>query len=329
MISILPSRDDRVVASGSEVAGAGGDSGAARRHVVERVPSAHPDDRHGRGGGLPSKYYCLINGWGEGKYTHLCYSDIPPLYSLAGTGRRRDPLHQRPPADQVLEYPALTGVFVYLAARLTPAGNTDWFFDVNVILLLICWLVAVIATALAQRSRPWDAAMVALAPASSWRARSTGTCCRWHSSPCPSHCGPTTGRPGPGCSWGSASRRSSTRCCCWGRCSCCAGGPAHGVRSAVPGGAIVAWLAVNVPFMLAKFRRMVPLLHVQPGTRRDFGSIWLALTTAGRQVPADQLNTVATGLLLLASVGIALLVWRGPQAPAWRRSRSWSWPPSC
>lgn len=34
--------------------------------------------------GYLSKYYCLINGWGEGKYTHLCYSDIPPLYSLRG-----------------------------------------------------------------------------------------------------------------------------------------------------------------------------------------------------------------------------------------------------
>ena len=165
MISILPSRDDRVVASGSEVAG--GPAGTrvllgatwwnVFRVLILMTATAAAV-------GYLSKYYCLINGWGEGKYTHLCYSDIPPLYSLRGLADGAIPYISDLPADQVLEYPALTGVFVYLAARLTPAGNTDWFFDVNVILLLICWLVAVIATALAQRSRPWDAAMVALAP---------------------------------------------------------------------------------------------------------------------------------------------------------------------
>ena len=39
------------------------------------------------------------------------------------------------------------------------------FYDWNVILLFVCLLVTVVATALTVRRRPWDAAMVALAPA--------------------------------------------------------------------------------------------------------------------------------------------------------------------
>jgi uncharacterized membrane protein len=220
------------------------------------------------------------------------------------------------PADQVLEYPALTGVFVYLAARLTPAGNTDWFFDVNVILLLICWLVAVIATALAQRSRPWDAAMVALAPG----IILAGTI-NWDLLPVAlvavsialwAHDRPTWA--GVFLGLGIAAKfyplllLGPMFLLCWRA-------RAWGAFARYLLGAIVAWLAVNVPFMLANFEGWSRFYAFSRERGEDFGSIWLALTTAGRQVPPDQLNTIATGLLLLASVGIALLVWRAPQAP--------------
>ena len=165
MISILPTRDDPVAASSSEVAG--GPAGSRvllgtgwwnvfRVLVVMTAVAAVV--------GYLSKAHCLLNGWGPGKYTHLCYSDIPPLYHARGLADGAIPYLSDLPVDQVLEYPALTGVFVYVAARLTPAGDTSWFFNVNVLLLLACWIVAVLATAVAQRSRPWDAAMVALAP---------------------------------------------------------------------------------------------------------------------------------------------------------------------
>ena len=139
--------------------------------------------------GYPSKYYCLINGWGEGKVHAPVLLGHPAAVPRPGLADGAIPVHQRPPADQVLEYPALTGVFVP-GGLVDPAGNTDWFFDVTVIPLLICWLVAVIATALAQRSRPWTRPWSPLAPGIILAARSTGTCCRWHSSPCPSHQGP-------------------------------------------------------------------------------------------------------------------------------------------
>ena len=165
MISILPTRDDPVAASSSEVAGGPAGSrvllgtgwwNALRVLVVMTAVAAVA--------GYLTKAHCVLNGWGPGKYTHLCYSDIPPLYQLRGLADGAIPYVSDLPVDQVLEYPALTGVFVYVAARLTPAGDTSWFFHVNVLMLLACWIVAVLATAVAQRSRPWDAAMVALAP---------------------------------------------------------------------------------------------------------------------------------------------------------------------
>jgi uncharacterized membrane protein len=316
MISILPSRDDRVVANGSEVAG-----GVAGRRVVlgatwwnvYRVLVLMTATAAAIG--YASKYYCLANGWDAGKYTHLCYSDIPPLYTLRGLADGAIPYITDLPADQILEYPALTGVFVYLAARLTPAGNTDWFFDVNVVLLLICWIIAVLATAVAQRSRPWDAAMVALAPG----IILAGTI-NWDLLPVALVAVSVAlwARDRPG--WagvflglGIAAKfyplllLGPMFLLCWRARAWAAFGR-------YVAGAVAAWLIVNVPFALADsgWSRFYSFSRERG---EDFGSIWLALTTAGRQVPPDLLNAAATGLLLLAAAAIAVLIWRAPQIP--------------
>ncbi len=317
MISILPSRDDRVVASGSEVAG--GPAGTRvllgqtwwnvfRVLIVMTAVAAVV--------GYLTKAHCLLNGWGAGKYTHLCYSDIPPLYTLRGLADGAIPYLSDLPADQVLEYPALTGVFVYLAARLTPAGNTHWFFDVNVLLLFCCWLVAVLATAIAQRTRPWDAAMVALAPG----IILAGTI-NWDLLPVAlvavslafwSHNRP--GWSGVFLGLGIAAKfyplllLGPMFLLCWRN-------RAWGAFGRYLLGAVVAWLVVNGPFMVLNYEGWVRFYAFSRERGEDFGSIWLALTTTGHQVPADVLNTVATGLFLLAAVGIAVLVWRAPMTP--------------
>jgi uncharacterized membrane protein len=317
MISILPSRDDRVVASGSEVAG--GPAGSRvllgqtwwnvfRVLIVMTAVAAVV--------GYLTKAHCLLNGWGAGKYTHLCYSDIPPLYTLRGLADGAIPYLSDVPADQVLEYPALTGVFVYLAARLTPAGNTHWFFDVNVLLLFCCWLVAVLATAIAQRTRPWDAAMVALAPG----IILAGTI-NWDLLPAAlvavslafwSHNRP--GWSGVFLGLGIAAKFyplvliGPMFLLCWRN-------RAWGAFGRYLSGAVVAWLLVNGPFMVLNYDGWVRFYAFSRERGEDFGSIWLALTTTGHQVPAAALNTVATGLFLVAAVGIAVLVWRAPMTP--------------
>ncbi len=116
---------------------------------------------------------CRSEGWrSPERYEHLCYTDIAPLYSLRGFADGLIPYVQAMPDGQHLEYPVLTGGLMQVAALITSAVTgvfaTDTpatvFFDVNVILLFIAFAVTVAATALTVRRRPWDAAMVALAP---------------------------------------------------------------------------------------------------------------------------------------------------------------------
>jgi len=75
--------------------------------------------------GYLTKSHCLLNGWGAGRYTHLCYSDIPPLYTWRGLADGAIPYLSDLPADQVLEYPALTGVFVYLRLQTELRRTVD------------------------------------------------------------------------------------------------------------------------------------------------------------------------------------------------------------
>lgn len=317
MISILPSREDPTVASGSEVVGgpAGGRVllGLAwwnvfRVLVMMTVIAAVV--------GYASKYHCLLNGWGGGRYTHMCYSDIPALYELRGLADGAVPYITDLPEDQVLEYPALTGLFVYLAARVTPAGDAHWYFTVNALLLLICWLVAVLATAVAARTRPWDAAMVALAPGIilagtvNWDLLPVALVAvsiamwarRW-----PFWAGVFLGL-GIAAKFYPLLILGPMFLLCWR------------ARAWRPFGkyvlgTVLAWSVVNVPLMVANFDGWARFYRFSQERGEDFGSIWLVLTTAGRQIPPDSLNTVATGLLLLSCLGIALLIWRAPLNP--------------
>ena len=115
------------------------------------------------------KLPCRLESFGGGSnYSRLCYSDIPPLFGARGFADGFFPYLQNF-GDRPLEYPVLTGYFMQLATWLTGTSGTDSertiaFFDWNAVLLFACLMVTVIATALTVRRRPWDAAMVALAP---------------------------------------------------------------------------------------------------------------------------------------------------------------------
>lgn len=317
MISILPSRDDPTVASGSEVSGGPAGSrvllGAGwwnvfRVLIVMTAIAAVV--------GYLSKWHCIANGWGEGRYSHLCYTDITPLYSLRGFADGNIPYLSDLPTDQVLEYPALTGFFMYVAALLTPQGNGGAYFTVNVIMLFGCWVVAVLATAIAQRTRPWDAAMVALAPG----IILAGTV-NWDLLPV---------------------ALVAVSIAFWARAKPFWAGIFLGLAIAAKFypllflgpmfllcwrarrwrafglyvlGAALSWLVVNVPLMLANFDGWARFYRFSQERGEDFGSIWLVLTTAGRGVSPESLNTIATGLLLLLCIGIAVLIMAAPTAP--------------
>ena len=115
----------------------------------------------------------------------MCYSDTVPLYGIeglsAGNVPYRDPWYENEgtPQEQVryMEYPVLTGFFQYANARLTdaylwlttrlplPAGlPVVIYFDITAVFLAIAWIVVVRCVHGLRRVRPWDTALVALSP---------------------------------------------------------------------------------------------------------------------------------------------------------------------
>lgn len=113
------------------------------------------------------KQYCRTNGWeSPAQFYSTCYSDFPELFRNRGIGDGTLPIFT---AGASLEYPVLIGFLAALTALLTPgegysAARSLAYFDINATLIAAVWIVTVIATARMAGRRPWDAAMVALAP---------------------------------------------------------------------------------------------------------------------------------------------------------------------
>ncbi|KIS28244.1 membrane protein [Arthrobacter sp. SPG23] len=113
------------------------------------------------------KNYCRSNGWeSPGQFYSTCYSDFPELFRNRGLGEGTFPFFSE---GSFFEYPVLMGIIAGLTAMLLPGqGATDarilGYFDVNATLIAAVWIVTVLATARMSRRRPWDAAMVAVAP---------------------------------------------------------------------------------------------------------------------------------------------------------------------
>ncbi|MFE7351945.1 glycosyltransferase family 87 protein [Streptomyces sp. NPDC057543] len=123
--------------------------------------------------GMVQKLPCYNWAWFRGagsQYTHACYSDIPHLYVARGFSEGLVPYFDRLAGDmQYLEYPVLTGVFMQIASWLTPGGSIQhreqMYWMVNAGMLMICAVIIAVCVARTHRRRPWDALLVALAPA--------------------------------------------------------------------------------------------------------------------------------------------------------------------
>ena len=113
------------------------------------------------------KGYCRVNGWHTPQQFYAtCYSDFPELFSSRGFADGVFPFLD---PKSMFEYPVIIGLIAGATARLVPGhGATPdrilGYFDVNATLIAAMWIVVVLATARINRRRPWDAAMVALAP---------------------------------------------------------------------------------------------------------------------------------------------------------------------
>lgn len=262
-------------------------------------------------------YSCVDGLWASpDRYEQLCYSDIPALFGYRGFAEGFIPYLQTPPGGQPLEYPVLTGVFMWIASLVaSPIAGVIGvepivaFFNVNVIGLLPFLLVAVIATALTVRHRPWDAAMVALAP-----TVILGATINWDLIPIAlaalAMLAWARNKPGwAGIALGLAIAAKFYPVLLLGAFAILA------LRSGrwrpafvLLGSTVATWLVVNAPFAIANREGWWYFYSFNSERGVDFGSIWYASSVLGLPgVPADALNFVATGTFLALFVAIAVL----------------------
>ena len=264
--------------------------------------------------GLLQKEHCREAGFSApGHFFHGCYSDIPPLFFGRGLADGDVPYIDQA-EDRTVEYPVLTGAAMWVTAKLVPAtgdqtSRSRWYFDINALALALCAAIAVFATMhLAGPRRPWDAAMVALAPG----LLLAGTI-NWDLY---------------------AVALLGLGMLAWARRRPVAAGVLIGLAAAAKfyplfalgpllilcwragrlrdfwrtfAAAAVAWLAVNLPVMLLDFQGWAKFYTLSRERLEGFSSIWFVLDQAGHGVPDKWLNPLAGGLFLLACIGIAVL----------------------
>lgn len=259
------------------------------------------------------KLPCRLEGFGgDGNYSRLCYSDIPPLFAARGFADGFFPYIQSG-GDRPLEYPVLTGYFMQIATWLTGSSGRDSgraiaFFDWNALLLFICLVVTVVATALTVRRRPWDAAMVALAPGTilclliNWDmlavALTALSMLLWSRS-----------RPNwSGILLGLAIAAKFYPVLLLGPLFllCLRAGKLKEF-AALFASAAGAWAVVNVPIMLVAFDGWAEFYTFSSTRGTDWGSLWYVFLAAGHPIPAAMVNNIAIGLLIALCLGITWL----------------------
>jgi uncharacterized membrane protein len=124
--------------------------------------------------GYAEKSPCANGRWVNSlQYTHACYSDVIPLWGAEGLSDGAVPYR-----DHAVEYPVVTGGFMWVTAELTRGwhalAENHWlpgrdsgivFSALTCVLLAACGLLAVAATAgAAGERRRWDAAIFAASP---------------------------------------------------------------------------------------------------------------------------------------------------------------------
>ncbi|WP_019887827.1 glycosyltransferase family 87 protein [Streptomyces purpureus] len=276
--------------------------------------------------GMVQKLPCYNWAWFRGassQYTHACYSDIPHLFIGRGFADGLIPYFDRLSGDmEYLEYPVLTGLFMEVAAWLTP-GGTDMmhreqiYWLVNAGMLMVCTAVMAVCVARTHRDRPWDGLLVALAPAFALTATinwdllavalTAAAMLMW-----------SRGRAlAFGILIGLATAAKLYPVLLLGPLLllCWRAGRWREYGTAVLGAA-GAWLVVNVPVMLLAPEGWKKFYTFSQERNVDFGSFWLVITQrTGEPIAPETANTYAIVLMLLACAGIAALALMAPRRP--------------
>ncbi|MBO7935272.1 MULTISPECIES: glycosyltransferase family 87 protein [Streptomyces] len=324
---VPPTRYDKVAAAGSELIG----GPLGRRALIGtswwtpvRIVALVAIGMFALG--LIQKAPCYNGGWFFGassQYTHACYSDIPHLYQGRGFADGLVPYFDKLPGDMdFLEYPVLTGVFMEVAAWLTPGSGSiqdqeQWYWMVNAGMLMACAAVIAVCVSRTHARRPWDGLLVALAPAFALTAT-----INWDLL---------------------AVALTAAAMMMWARGRSLAFGVLLGLATAaklypvfllVPlfvlclrawkwrdfgkalSGAVVAWLVVNLPVMLFAFEGWSKFYRFSQERGVDFGSFWLILAqNSDDPLTTESVNTLAALLTILCLAGIVALGVSAPRRP--------------
>ncbi|MEU6080305.1 glycosyltransferase 87 family protein [Streptomyces sp. NPDC047108] len=322
---VRPTAEDPVAAAGSELIG-----GPAGRRMLPgagwwtpvRVIALLAIGMFALG--MVQKLPCYSGGWFFGatsQYTHACYSDIPHLFNARGFASGLTPYLDRLPGDmEYLEYPVLTGFFMEAASWLTPGGGSivqreQAYWLVNAGMLMVCTAVIAVCVTRTHRRRPWDALLVALAPAFALTATinwdlfavalTAAAMLMWSRS-----------RPlAAGVLIGLATAAKLYPVLLLGPLLvlCLRAGRLRAWGSAA-GGAAVAWLVVNLPVMALAPEGWQKFYTFSQERPVDFGSFWLIISQRTGD-PLEGANTWATALTLLLCAGIGALALYAPRRP--------------
>ncbi|MFE7134259.1 glycosyltransferase family 87 protein [Streptomyces sp. NPDC057638] len=276
--------------------------------------------------GMVQKMPCYDWAWFRGansQYTHACYSDIPHLYLGRGFSEGLIPYFDRLPGDmEYLEYPVLTGLFMQVASWLNLSGGSiqhqeQVYWLINAGMLMICAAVIAVCVARTHRRRPWDALLLALAPAFALTATinwdllavalTAAAMLMW-----------SRGRAlAFGVLIGLATAAKLYPVLLLGPLLllCWRAGRWREYGTAVLGAA-GAWLVVNLPVMVMAPEGWKKFYTFSQERGIDFGSFWLIITQrTNESIDVETVNSYATLLMLLSCAGIAALALRARRRP--------------
>jgi len=255
---------------------------------------------------------CRTDGWvSPDQYYMACHSQWPEAFARVSEGI---PFLQ-------LGYPAITGAFAAVTAELVPAGSTLRYYDLHSVLAVVAWLVTVYATVRMTNRRPWDAAMVAVAPMivlagfigwDLWAVMSAalGMLAFARSSFVPA-----------GIFLGLGTAAAGYPLLIFGAIALLMVRTRHFSGPVVTGAALAAtWLVVNIPFALDDPRSW--LAQITDALTREAGhsSVWFAYNTLTARAGGWEMEAVTTSVLAavaftLMGAGISALALFAPRRP--------------
>lgn len=270
------------------------------------------------------KNHCRSQGWHNPvQFYATCYSDFPELFRNRGLGEGIFPFFSQ---EGFFEYPVIMGLIAGATALLVPGeGVSDarilGYFDVNATLIAAVWIVTVVATARMSRIRPWDAAMVAIAPGiilagfinwDMWAVAMLAVAMLFFARNHPGLAGifiglGTATKLYPllflGAVFLLALRSGKIR-----------------PFLVTSGAAAGAWLAVNLPIAAMNPAGWKYFFQFSEDRPAGYSSVWFAYNLiAGRmnwvQLEAGTINSAATNLFLLACILIGILALCSPRRP--------------